>query len=93
LINRRDWLYGVGGLAVGAGTRIGRAAAHAEVQAESKPHPAREKIRRFTREILYVPGQNVLSVFDRVVSNNSSFRKAWLLHGVNQPSVEQDGPT
>jgi hypothetical protein len=52
---------------------------------------SRTKVRRFTREVLYVPGHNVLFVFDRVVSNNPSFRKAWLLHGVNPPSVDQDG--
>ena len=52
---------------------------------------SREKMRRFTREVLYIPGQNLLFVFDRVASNNPSFRKAWLLHGVNQPSVDQDG--
>ena len=52
---------------------------------------SRAKLRRFTREVLYVPGHNVLFVFDRVVSNNPSFRKAWLLHGVNPPSVDQDG--
>ena len=51
---------------------------------------SREKLRRFTREILYIPGHGVLFVFDRVVSKNPSFRKAWLLHGVNQPSVDQD---
>jgi heparin/heparan-sulfate lyase len=49
---------------------------------------AREKLRRFTREILYVPGQGVLFVFDHVVSTHPSFRKAWLLHGVNQPTVD-----
>ena len=38
-----------------------------------------------------MPEHGVLFVFDRVVSNNPSFRKAWLLHGVNQPSVDQDG--
>jgi hypothetical protein len=52
---------------------------------------SREKLRRFTRELLYVPDQNVLFVFDRVVSANPRFRKAWLLHGVNEPSVDQDG--
>ena len=52
---------------------------------------SREKVRRFTREIIYVPGHGVLLVFDRVISSNPSFRKAWLLHGVNQPSVDQDG--
>ena len=51
---------------------------------------SRDKLRRFTREVLYVPGHSVLFVFDRVVSSNRSFRKAWLLHGVNQPRVEQD---
>ena len=50
----------------------------------------REKLRRFTREILYLPRSGVLIVFDHVVSSNPSFRKAWLLHGVNQPSVDQD---
>lgn len=52
---------------------------------------SRDKLRRFTREIVYVPEHGVLFVFDRVISNNPSFRKAWLLHGVNQPSVDQDG--
>ena len=51
---------------------------------------SREKVRRFTREVLYVPGHGALFVFDRVVSKNPSFRKAWLLHGVNQPRVDQD---
>jgi hypothetical protein len=49
-----------------------------------------QKLRRFTREIVYVPGPDVLFVFDRVVSQNAAFRKAWLLHGVNQPSVDDD---
>jgi heparin/heparan-sulfate lyase len=48
------------------------------------------KLRRFTREIVYVPGPDVFFVFDRVVSQNPSFRKAWLLHGVNKPSVDQN---
>jgi heparin/heparan-sulfate lyase len=48
------------------------------------------KLRLFTRELVYIPGQNLLFVFDRVVSANPAFRKAWLLHGVNQPSVDQD---
>ena len=45
------------------------------------------KVRRFTRELLYIPAQNVLLVFDRVASTNANFRKAWLLHGVNEPRV------
>jgi len=49
-----------------------------------------EKVKKFTREIVYVPPQNLLFVFDCVVSANPSFRKAWLLHGVNQPLVDQD---
>jgi len=51
---------------------------------------SREKLWRFTREVVYVPGRGVLFLFDRVVSKNPSFRKAWLLHGVNQPSVDPD---
>ncbi len=52
---------------------------------------SRAKLRRFTREVIYTPGNEVLFVFDRVVSHDPSFRKAWLLHGVNQPSVDGDG--
>jgi Heparinase II/III-like protein len=51
---------------------------------------SRNKLRWFTRELVYIPGQNLLFVFDRVVSTNPAFRKAWLLHGVNQPSIDQD---
>jgi hypothetical protein len=52
---------------------------------------SREKLRRFTREVLYSPEHHVLFVFDRVVSKDPAFRKAWLLHGVNQPSIDGDG--
>ena len=51
---------------------------------------ARNKLRSFTRELVYIPGKNLLFVFDRVVSTNPAFRKAWLLHGVNQPAVDHD---
>src|SRR5437660_7577125 len=49
-----------------------------------------EKLKKFTREVLYAPAQDTLFVFDRVVSAHPSFKKAWLLHGVNEPSVDQD---
>jgi len=51
---------------------------------------SQDKMKKFTREILYAPAHNLLFVFDCVVSTNPSFRKAWLLHGVNQPSIDQD---
>ncbi len=51
---------------------------------------SREKLKKFTREIVYVPPQNLLFVFDRVVSTKAAFRKAWLLHGVNPPAVDSD---
>jgi hypothetical protein len=54
---------------------------------------SRNKLKTFTRELVYIPGSNLLFVFDRVVSTNPSFRKAWLLHGVNRPSVDQDSGT
>lgn len=57
---------------------------------DATPAYSKEKLQRFTREVVYVPAQNLLLVFDRVVSANPSFRKAWLLHGVNQPGVDQD---
>jgi len=49
-----------------------------------------KKLRTLTRELVYIPGRNLLFVFDRVVSTNPSFLKAWLLHGVNQPSIDQE---
>lgn len=54
---------------------------------------SRNKVRTFTRELLYVPSSNVLFVFDRVISGDPSFRKVWLLHGVNPPVVDQDAAT
>jgi heparin/heparan-sulfate lyase len=53
----------------------------------------RDKVRRFTREILYTPGDGVLFIFDVVVSTNPTFRKVWLLHGVNQPTIDQGSGT
>lgn len=49
------------------------------------------KLRFFTRQLLYLPDLDVLLAFDRVVSTDPSFRKTWLLHGVNMPSVEGTG--
>ena len=49
------------------------------------------KLGRFTRQILYLPEMNVLTVFDVVISTNPAFRKTWLLHGVNMPSLEGGG--
>jgi heparin/heparan-sulfate lyase len=51
---------------------------------------SREKMRKFTREIVFIPTEKLLFVFDDVVSADPSFRKAWLLHGVNCPSVDQE---
>ncbi len=54
---------------------------------------SRSKLRCFTRELVYIPVANLLFVFDRVVSTKPQFKKAWLLHGVNPPSVDQDRQT
>jgi hypothetical protein len=51
---------------------------------------SRDKVKKFTREVLYLPATDLLFVFDHVVSVDPSFRKTWLLHGVNQPSVDTD---
>jgi hypothetical protein len=51
---------------------------------------SREKLKKFTREVLYAPAQDLLFVFDRVLSTHPSFKKSWLLHGVGEPSVDQD---
>jgi hypothetical protein len=49
------------------------------------------KLKRFTRELLYIPGSEVLFVFDRVISTDPNFKKTWLLHGVNEPSFTASG--
>ena len=46
------------------------------------------KLDLFTRELLYLPQENALFVFDHVRSKDPSYRKVWLLHGVNEPTVE-----
>ena len=46
------------------------------------------KLELFTRELLYLPQPDVLVVFDHVRSKNPDYKKVWLLHGVNEPSVE-----
>jgi hypothetical protein len=49
------------------------------------------KLERFTRELVYTPGNNVLVIFDRVRSVDPAYKKVWLLHGVNQPRIEASG--
>jgi hypothetical protein len=46
------------------------------------------KLRRFTRELVWLPASDVLLVLDRVSSREASYKKAWLLHGVAEPKVE-----
>ena len=91
LRNRADWdrtrdLWELGSMRV---IDYGPRQYHYAMGDASKAY-SQDKVRLFTREILYVPEHDVLFVFDRVISN-ASFRKTWLLHGVNQPSVDQDG--
>lgn len=45
------------------------------------------KMERFTREVAYTPGNDVLVVFDRVRTKDPNFKKVWLLHGVSKPVV------
>jgi heparin/heparan-sulfate lyase len=49
-------------------------------------HP--DKVESFERSLVYLPGGDVLFVFDRVASRDPSFRKVWLLHAVGEPKVE-----
>jgi hypothetical protein len=45
------------------------------------------KLERFIREIVHLRDSNVLVVLDRVRAKEPSHRKAWLLHGVSEPTV------
>jgi hypothetical protein len=51
---------------------------------------SRSKLRSFARELVYIPAQDLLFVFDRVISTKAEFKKSWMLHGVNTPNVDQD---
>jgi len=46
------------------------------------------KLRRFTRELVYLEPERTLVVLDRVASTDASYRKAWLLHGTAEPRIE-----
>ena len=46
------------------------------------------KLRRFTRELVYLEGERTLVVLDRVTSADPAYRKAWLLHGTSEPRIE-----
>jgi hypothetical protein len=50
------------------------------------------KMGRFTREVAYTPGNNVLVVFDRVRTTDPNYKKVWLLHGVGEPTVPTVAP-
>ncbi len=50
------------------------------------------KLDLFTRELLYLPRINLLIIFDHVRSTDPSYKKVWLLHGVNEPRVDANKP-
>jgi Heparinase II/III-like protein len=45
------------------------------------------KVELFTRELVHLREANLLVVLDRVRTTDLSHRKAWLLHGVSEPTV------
>src|SRR5215469_6378961 len=48
------------------------------------------KIDHFTRDLLYLPAEDALIVFDDVRSTRPEFRKTWLLHTVEEPRFLQE---
>ena len=50
-----------------------------------------KKMKRFTRELLYIEESDTLFVFDRVIGSDPTFRKTWLLHGVSEPLFAEPG--
>lgn len=50
-----------------------------------------EKLKLFTRELVYDLERNILYVFDRVATTRPELHKAWLLHGINEPDIEGAG--
>jgi hypothetical protein len=52
------------------------------------------KISDYTRDLVYVPGEEYVVVFDRVVSTSADYAKTWLLHTVEKPTmVAGEAPT
>lgn len=49
------------------------------------------KLDLFTRELVYLPRINSLIIFDHVRSTDPTYKKVWLLHGVNEPQVDAAG--
>ena len=45
------------------------------------------KVGGFVRDLLWLPSSNVLFVLDHVTSKDPAYKKAWLLHGVSEPTV------
>ena len=46
-----------------------------------------KKLKRFLRHFLYLP-PDLFVIYDQVSATDASFRKAWLLHTVNEPEVK-----
>jgi hypothetical protein len=69
-------------------TDVAAAPAYAYARADATRAYDRAKVGRFTRELVHLRGPDLFVVLDRVRAQDASFRKAWLLHGVNQPRVE-----
>jgi heparin/heparan-sulfate lyase len=52
-------------------------------------HPS--KLERFIRHFCYLPEEDRIVVYDQVTAADPRYKKVWLLHGVNQPSVNAHG--
>ncbi|MCD6405851.1 MAG: DUF4962 domain-containing protein [Planctomycetes bacterium] len=48
------------------------------------------KMKRFVRQMLFIQPDTVV-VFDDVVSTNAAFKKTWLLHSVEEPTLIDEG--
>ncbi len=97
LRSREDWektrdLWDVGHLKIvdSGDTQAGNVAYHYAFGDATHAYSA-HKLSAFTRQLLYLPGIDVLLVFDRVNSTDATFRKTWLLHGTSMPEVEGNG--
>ena len=45
------------------------------------------KVKEVRRQLLYLPAEDQLILYDKVVSTSDSYIKKWLLHSVNKPKV------
>ena len=74
------------------GADLTKAYSHTGADPATKKKLNSEKIRRYTRQFLYVRGSpEFFVIYDRVEASRASFPKTWVLHTLNEPLITAGG--